>query len=285
MTKEYKPSEKSRQMLDYALSRVQSVPYKVNSRWVFYQLVQTGFIQKKDIGKWEQLCARARKNFWNGWSPDTLEDTIRQCYFNGESKADLFYVKDTIHEQNFYVQLWFEAQAMAKQFEYYSQEYRVSLVPFRGDVSIPIKWELAKKLEATATKYGKPIKVLYFGDCDKKGEAIYESAVKYIKSWCKAEFDIERIGLTLEQAHEFNIPDNPNKPNTYQWEALDDAQAGKIIIQALEKYLSKPSQTLLKEESAMGDKLKDVLDRILAGDYPVEWSYKRTLRLGGEHYQ
>lgn len=55
---------------------------------------------------------------------------------------------DTNEEQDCYVQIWFEAEAMHQQFEYHTRNYRVSLVPFRGDCSIPLKWEIAKKLEA-----------------------------------------------------------------------------------------------------------------------------------------
>jgi len=85
---------------------------------------------------------------------------------------------DTIENQDYYVQCWFEAEAMRGQFEYFTKDYRVSLVPFRGDCSVSIKWELAKNLENIYVKYEKPIKILYFGDCDKKGYQILKAALK-----------------------------------------------------------------------------------------------------------
>ena len=145
---------------------------------------------------------------------------------------------------------------MHGQFEYYTKDYRVSLQPFRGDCSIPIKWKLAKKLEQIAEKYGKPIEILYFGDYDKKGLQIFNSALKDIRQWCKTDFDVERIGLTIEQAQSMSIPENPNKPGTYQWEALNDEQAGQLIVNAVEKYVVKPSEELLKHAKTRSECIK-----------------------------
>lgn len=188
---------------------------------------------------------------------------MRQSHFKGEKGAHFSYFKDSIEEQEYYVQLWFEAEAMHGQFEYYTKDFRVSLVPFRGDCSIPIKWELAKKLEQISQKYGKPIKILYFGDYDKKGLQIFSSALKDIRKWCKVAFDVERVGLTLEQAQTLNIPDNPNSPGFYQWEALNDAQAGKLILDAVRKYLKKPSAELLNREAKIHDECVNLLTKFL----------------------
>jgi hypothetical protein len=261
----WKPSVKNRELLNYAMSKIKSVPYPVSGRWVFYQVVQEGLIDKKDVGRFDTLTARARKSFWGDWAPNTLEDTIRHCNFRGEHHCFFDLKFDTITEQPYYVQLWFEAQAMAKQFEYYTKDYRVSLVPFRGDCSIPIKWEIAKKLEAIASRYKKPIQILYFGDYDLKGLQIYESAVNYIRLWCNVDFNVERVGLTREQAQQFNIPENPKKPHTYQWEALNDAQAGKLIINAVEKFITKPSEELLEREAEIREGCVGVLSEFLKG--------------------
>lgn len=249
MVKDYVPQAHTAKMLDYALSRVKSVPYKVSGRWVFYQLVQAGLLSKKDAKRFDAILSRARKRFWGGWQPDILRDSVRHCEFNGEGYVYFDLKLDSIENQEYYVQLWFEAAAMYEQFEYYTKDYRVSLVPFRGDASIPQKWEIAKKIEAIATKYGKPLIALYFGDYDLKGLKIYEAAVRDIMEWCRVPFAVQRVGLTLEQARELDIPDNPQKPGTYQWEALNDEQAGRLITNALSRYYRKvPSDTIAIEK-------------------------------------
>ena len=257
------PRTESKEMLDYAMAKIKSVPYKVSSRWVFYRLVQAGFIPKSQINKFDYLLSKARKGFYGEWQPDTLTDSIRQTNFKGELSVSFGVELDNIEYQDYYVQLWFEAEAMHGQFEYFTKNYRVSLVPFRGDCSIPIKWELAKKLESAYGKYQKPIKVLYFGDCDKKGYQILEAALKDIRAWCKIPFDIERVGLTLDQAREFGLPENPDKPDSYQWEALENDHAKKLILESLSKYQQPISATLEEQEKVIHDKARTEIIEIL----------------------
>jgi hypothetical protein len=259
----WKPTAENKRLLDYALAKIQSVPYKVNARWTFYQLVQAGLVEKKKGSTFEYLTSKARKMFYGGWYPSLLTDSVRKSHFKGERGSFFQYFEDSIREQDCYVQLWFEAEAMLGQFEFYTKDYRVSLVPFRGDCSIPIKWELAKKIEEISEEYELPIKILYFGDCDEKGLKIFQSALKDIKAWCNVDFSVERVGLTLEQAHALAIPDNPNSPGSYQWEALNDAQAGQLILDAVEKYVKKPSEALLKRESEIREECISILTNFL----------------------
>lgn len=243
--------------------KIKEVSYPVTGRWVFYQLVQAGLIDKKYPDKFGFLINNARKRFYGDWYPGLLIDSTRESDFKGEKGTFFDHFEDTIQEQDCYVQLWFEAEAMHGQFEYYTKDYRVSLVPFRGDPSISFKWDVAKKLEQVAEKYGKPIQILYFGDYDKKGLQIFNSALKDIRLWCNVKFNVERVGLTLEQAQSLNIPDNPNKPNTYQWEALNDEQAGKLILDAVGRYAKKPSSTLLKKEAKIKNQCVEMIKEFL----------------------
>lgn len=265
------PRTEGQEILDFAWCKIGSVPYKLSSRWLFYRVMQAGFITKKEIGKYDYLLSRARKTFYGQWRPDSLIDSIRRPVFRGEPEAWFDLELDAIADQDYYVQLWFEAEAMYGQFEYFTRNYRVSLIPFRGDCSIPIKWKLAKKLEAAYEKYEKPVKILYFGDCDKKGYQIPEAALKDIRAWCKVPFDIEHVGLTLDQAKEFGLPENPDKPNSYQWEALENDHAEKLILESLSKYQHPIPATLEEHEKAIHAKIRgqiiEVLNAELGADF------------------
>jgi len=267
----WKPRIESQKMLDYAMAKIKSVPYKVSSRWVFYRLVQAGFLSKSSMAKFDYLLSRARKEFYGDWRPDTLTDSIRQADYKGELHIGYSVKLDSMEEQDFCVQLWFEAEAMHEQFEYHTQNYRVSLVPFRGDCSIPLKWEIAKKLDAIFAEYKKPIKILYFGDCDEKGLQILDAALRDIRAWCKIGFDVERVGLTEDQAKEFGLPENPEKPGNYQWEALPDESAEKLIVDALTKYQRPISPELEEHEKVIEDKVRasilGVLKEELGGNF------------------
>lgn len=247
----YEPNDKNREILSVAMSHIQSVPYDVSLRWVFYRLLQAGFYSKKQhYSSWKSLASIARKRFFEMWRPDTLTDETREIVilnggYSGEAEAREKYFEDLVEdnpvfldhfaEQQETVIICFEARTMTDQFRHYTN--RIDLVPFGGDPSIPLKWQLAKKIEGYDLLYGKPVRILYFGDYDDKGLQIANSAMVDVEDWCDIPFDLTKCGLTLEQAIEFNIPENPDKPGEYQWEALSDSAARTIITEAVDEYV------------------------------------------------
>lgn len=240
----YNPRAEVAAYLAEALKFVKSVPYDVSTRWDFYQMVQFAGLVKRDYARFKKWTAHARKSFYDGWAPDTLVDDTREIEQHGvgfdnandwvEKMRDEKPYFDKNRGQEVIVQAWFEAQAMIGQFQHYCKSYHVSLVPFRGDPSIYFKWTIAKHLENIASWYpGKPILIKYFGDLDPKGLTIPDSALKDIWAWCKVPFEFERVGLKKEHVKRWNLPDNPEKPGQYQWEALPDEGARELIVGAL----------------------------------------------------
>ena len=247
---EYMPRKETADMLELATAYVQSVAYAVTARWLFYRLIQDGTYSAKSDYKTKFLPAlsKARKSFYNGWRPDSLADDTREAiirgagFENGEAWAmavahgGLACSLDKWLDQPNYVQLWFEAKAMRGQFEHYTKH--ITLVPFGGDPSIPYKWTIAMDLEDAAQRYpGKPIKILYFGDLDEKGLQIEKSATADIRDWAGVEFDFTRCGLNPEHLGIYDIPENDEKPGTYQWEALPDVAAMELITGACSDVL------------------------------------------------
>lgn len=233
-----------------ARQHVDSVPYAVGLRWVFYRLFQDGiYREKEDWGRWKQQASKFRHD--GTWPPDFLEDGTREVTYRGLSKPwteekilehlvdedslAMSFLDSHFTRQDCYVELWFEARAMAGQFERYTKG--ITLRPFGGDYTIGPKYQAAKDLEEYAERFDKPVKVLYFGDCDRKGNKIFKAATtgpKGCQKWCSIPVDYIFCGLTAEQVEEFRargeeIPENPDKPGQYQWEALTDSQAREII--------------------------------------------------------
>ena len=244
---EYRPRKRQREILDRALGYVGSVQYQVTARWLFYRLLQDGiYAGKGDYnGKFLPMLSKARKRFYNGWRPDTLADDTREAVIRGDgfdSEGDWLSAVgrarcnlDKWAGQPCYVELWFEAKAMRGQFEYYTDH--VTLVAFGGDPSIPYKWDVAKRLEERAETC-EQIVILYFGDLDPKGLTIPKSAAADIQDWCAAPFEFIRCALNLGDEVRYGIPENPDKPGQYQWEALSDEVAGKLITESVGKFVS-----------------------------------------------
>jgi len=245
------PGIESIPILNAAFEYVNSVPYKVSLRWVFYRLLQDGFYNDKEgYNRFKFICAKARYSRWGGWRPDTLADETRHVIERpsavvGEDEAvdeirqnlrdSAFVWLDHFCRQDNYVELWFEARAMANQFKYYTTE--IDLAPMAGNASIPFKWNLAKRLEAAAEKYGKDIIILYFGDEDQAGHGIKKDVVESVEIWCEVPFNVVWCGLTEAQIEKYRLPENVEKKG-FQWEALEDEDAGEIITSSLGEYIN-----------------------------------------------
>jgi len=263
--KEYRPQKKTAEILNWAKSVIDSLKYKPSGRYVFYRVYQQFGLTKKDCKVFDGWTSRARKGFWNGWHPDILADSIREATIRGggyddpeewlESFADKKCVLDMRQHQKNILEVWFEAEAMAGQFDYYLAPLRVTTVPFRGDASIPYKWEIAKRLESYAEIYpDKKIVVLYFGDYDEKGRSIPKSALRDIRAWCKVDFEYTRCAINPEQIRSLRIPEHPEKPNQYQWEAIPDEIAGKLILDNVFKFWSRGKIKEVEEIEATATK-------------------------------
>lgn len=243
----YKPTPYVAEILDWCLARVYTVPYRVTARWLFYRLVQERGFRKDQYKKFLRWISCARKRFYLGWIPDILADDTRQAYLRGYGyQTPLVWMKsfkrqlctlDKYTDQDTIVEIWFEAEAMFSQFNHYTKPYHVTLRPFRGDASIAYKWQIAKDLERLA-QYKKPIQILYFGDLDKKGLEIPNNALRDIRAWCKADFSFLRCGINEEHVKAFKLPEQPEKPGCFQWEALSEEQAQELILGNLERFWS-----------------------------------------------
>lgn len=256
------PDPKTQEILNAALEHVQSVPYDVSLRWVFYRLYQDGYYStKKGYNAFEYLCSRARHTGWGGWQPDTLADETREIikrtygYPNMEEALESLPTLlgrsvnlelNHFYQQNHYIELWYEARAMTGQFKHYTTA--IDLVPLGGMSSIPYKWNMAKRLEDIKERYGIPIIILYFGDEDLAGHAIKADVEEDVFNWSDSEFEIKWCGLTEKQAEKYGVPHSVEKEG-YQWEALADEAAKEIIEASVYEYVNREIIRVAKEET------------------------------------
>lgn len=268
----YKPrTPEVEDILRRALGYVNSVPYNVTARWVFYRLLQDGTLKSKaDYKKLLSYLSKARKGFYGRWHPSTLSDDTRAAKIRGDGfdtvedwvknyAETIFVALDHWNNQPSYVEVWYEASAMAAQFDHYLYE-DISQLAFHGHPSIPEKWKGAARLVERWLREPKPIIVLYYGDLDEAGLTIPESAREDVEKFaCHRIFEIlreqhsemtheeifelyrekataflqdftfERVGLNDEHVGQYGIPENPERLGTYQWEGLDDQGALELI--------------------------------------------------------
>jgi hypothetical protein len=245
----YTPNKRGREILDRAWQHVSGVPYKVTTRWLFYQLYQDGFYHSKNDYKngFVPLLSRARHNGFGLWRPDSLVDDRRDAIKHeggyrdpGEWAREMASSGwtcnlDHFYNQENYIEVWFEAEAMSRQFQHYTRG--ITLRPFSGMPSIGYKYSIAQDLRNLSRCYGKPIVILYFGDYDLAGLTIPETSVNDIRCWCSVSFEFIRCGLNDGDGERFGIPENFEKPGVYQWEALNDDLARGLITSSIERFI------------------------------------------------
>jgi hypothetical protein len=280
----WQPRPKSAAILDRSWELVTVTPYKVTARWLFYVLLQEGYYNKKSDykNKFMKLLSNARHEEYRDWQPDTLEDDRRQAIVRGYGWAS---VDNWLHDipdyvpcqldkwtgEDVYIELWFEANGMKNQFLYYTDH--ITLRPMGGQPSIPYKFEAAKALEWAARRYNATVVVLYFGDLDTGGEIISDAIERDTHKWCNCDFEFIRCGLTLEQVGKYGVPENPDKPGEYQWEALAgdrEHAAGEIIADAIKPYMRQDAFTtkcanIEKSEAAATEQLRQELSELDIG--------------------
>lgn len=281
---EYNPKPQTAAILKMALELVNSVPYQVSARWLFYQLYQKGIYSDKNDykNKFIKAVSLARHASWGGWTPDTLADDTRWEIDRAGNFSEVGSWLDAVrnakcnlekwHEQPVYIEIWYEARAMTDQFRYYTQN--ITLRPMGGQPSIPFKYQTAKDIEKITNYYQMPFVVLYFGDYDQAGETISDVIQRDVRNWCDVDFYFYHCGLTKEQIEKYGIPKDRKKKkifnktkfvDTYQWEALNDKAANEIITDAIAQFelrhdaFQEVETEQAKAEAWLKDKLVDLV--------------------------
>jgi len=270
----YEPSREGKRILAAAWDHVQSVKYRVSTRWLFYRLLQDGFFSdKKDYkNKYIPLLSRARKNYYNGWQPNTLVDENRNGIEQPQGFKDIdewvsvissggfACALDHFYQQQNYTMVIFEATAMVSQFQYYTEG--VSLWAFSGMPSIDYKYRIAQHITDKAAQYHKPVMVLYFGDYDPAGMTIPETSIADIRLWTSVDFNFIRCGLNPGDEIKYNIPENIDHPGAYQWEALDDSSAKNLITNSVNQFVDTAAIDYCHQEGAGA---AEVFNRYISG--------------------
>lgn len=274
---DYKPNAKSRAIIEKAWAHVQSIDYPASSRWLFYRLKDVDHIytnKQQYKSNFIPLFSRVRRNYYQGWTPETLVDDRRnpiehkggsinvKTWASSMSMGGWFCTLDHFYRQQNYTEVWYEAEAMSNQFKHYVKG--VTLRPFSGAPSLDYKYSIAKDLEKMEERYGLPIKILYFGDYDVAGHNIPKVAVEDIRKWSNADFEFIRCGLNADDVENYRLSTSVEDEgdNIYQWEALPDERAAELITSSVDEYID---QSLIDECIKEGWKAAKLFDKYVAG--------------------
>jgi hypothetical protein len=190
-------------------------------RQVFYQLVSRGAIEKTEReynNVAVRLLSRMRLDHEIPWS--WITDATRwqrkpQTFDNLDAALQQtanFYRRALWRDQDVYVEVWLEKDALAGVLFEVTGEWDVPLMVARGFSSLTYLHGAAEAVE----NIGKPAYIYYFGDYDPSGTDIEANVERRLYEFAPgANITFERVAVTPDQIETYNLLTRPTKTSTH----------------------------------------------------------------------
>lgn len=230
---EWAPSLRSLQLLELVsqiLSEYEVQGYRLTLRQLYYQLVSRGAIPNtlRSYSTIGDLVSRGRLAGWIDW--EMIEDRVRIPRSNShwESEAQIveaaargFYLDRWVN-QDFYVELWCEKDAVSNILEPVCRELDVLFLANRGYGSQTALYDASKRF-ASAGLYGKAGRLLYFGDHDPSGLDMTRDVEDRLELFLGEDCaTVRRIALNMDQVEQYQPPENPAKQTDSRYQGYVD---------------------------------------------------------------
>lgn len=191
-------------------------------RQLYYQLVSRDEIANKvqEYKRLGDVVNDARMAGLMDWS--AIEDRTRNLNTQPHwgSPIDILtacasqFRMDRWANQDFYLEVWVEKEALAGVFERACRPLDVPFFCCRGYVSQSEMWGAAQRF-VKHVKAGKTITILHFGDHDPSGidmtRDIRDRLTTFIGHHTHPSIFIDRLALNMDQVRTYNPPENPAK--------------------------------------------------------------------------
>jgi hypothetical protein len=186
-------------------------------RQVFYRLVSLGVIKKDEKEYKSTVCRllslmRREGQIPFEWIADNTRwmrkpDTYSSLSHALDEVARL-YRRSLWDNQDAYVEIWLEKDALAGVLYQITQEYDVPLMVVRGFSSLSFLHGAAQTILAE----DKPSYLYYFGDYDPSGLVIPQTIERDLREFAPgADITFERVAVTPAQIEEYKLQTRPTK--------------------------------------------------------------------------
>lgn len=255
----------------------QNQGYRMTLRQLYYQLVSRDIIPNKtaEYAKLSRILTDARMCGQVDW--DFIEDRVRTIKMHSEwsglgslvDSALSSYRRERWSDQDYYVEVIVEKNALIGVLERVTNKYHVSIFPNVGYGSTTVIHELALRFKEKEND-GKKCVLLYFGDHDPSGEDMVRDIEDRLNTF-GATVEIVKVGLTMEQIRQYNPPPNPAKmtdpragnyvaehgSSSWELDALPPNVLVQLLTSAIEERLDMEKyQAVIAKEEEDKDKLR-----------------------------
>jgi hypothetical protein len=272
------PRVKWAEVIDHAAGIVNSYSSGVTLRQLYYRLVAVGTLPNTTSAYVSLSSKTAEARRYDGF-PGLVDRTRRiarpYCLDNPDQAVrslTLDYRRDRQDGQPVSLYVGVEKDALSALLEGWLNEYGIPVLVMRGWHSESYERSVAHDIGTES----RPSVLLYFGDLDPAGEGIEDNIVRHIP------FDtVDRVALTLHQAEEYGLPENPgvdgklaNTPGRYAFEAkygrlfqievdaLPPDVLEAMVSDAVDEYLDRDAyESILEQEEAEQELLAELAER------------------------
>ena len=202
--------------LHEAILTVCAADHPLSVRGVFYRVMSAGAVAKTEKAyaavQREVLKLRRAGDLPYEWIADGTRWHIKsQSWSSVEDALDdaaSSYRRALWHDQDVYVEVWSEKEAISSIVAPITDAWDVPLMIARGFASESFLWTTA----ATIRAEDKPTVVYQLGDHDPSGLAAWEHVQRRLRDFAPdVEIVFERLAVTPEQIVELELPTRPTK--------------------------------------------------------------------------
>lgn len=260
---------------------------RLTLRQLYYQLVTRNLIPnvEKSYKNLSTLVSDGRLAGKIDW--DAIEDRGRQPRAASEFKnlgelaeaALRSYRLPRWENQNYYVELWVEKDALAGVLWPLAHQHHVTLMVNKGYSSQSAMYESACRFMRKEVHNGRvrDLVLLYLGDHDPSGEDMVRDIRDRLHMF-GVDVDVRKVALTIDQVDEYNPPPNPAKitdprasayirlhgDSSWEVDALPPEVLSRLIREAFEEFVDQDAMAgILAMEEADKKKLRKAVAKLM----------------------
>lgn len=262
--KDFNFRQKTREIIEQANEIIQEYAiegYDLTLRQLYYQFVARDIIPNKqsEYKKLGSIINDARLAGLIDWESIVDRTRKQQCNSHWNNPAEIIataaesYAIDTRADQDTYLEVWVEKDALVGVIERACQPLDVGFLSCRGYVSQSAMWRAAQRLRRTTSIDNV---ILHLGDHDPSGIDMTRDIQDRLDMF-NARTKVKRIALSMEQVKTYSPPPNPAKTtdsryNSYideygdeSWEL--DALDPRVITSLIESHVNENTDQKLRD--------------------------------------
>lgn len=216
-TKRARRSKQEMESLCAELYAIVKADPPMTVRQAFYQAVSSGLVDKTENAYGNDVqrnlaLMRKRGDLPYGWIADNTRWMRKPRTWSSIDEmldsASASYRRALWDNQDAYVEVWLEKDALAGVVDRVTSAFDVPLMVSRGFASLSFLYEAAESI----ADQDKPAYLYYFGDHDPSGVVIDRKISETLRELApESEIHFERVAVLEDQIREYNLPTRPTK--------------------------------------------------------------------------